>query len=393
MIRSAPLTAPPPGYIDINNITQRNRPGKDKRRFIPEPWSEIAFDGKEEWLIKHILPRCGVAAIYGQSGSFKSFITGHLALCVALGRAWAGRRVTQASVVYIAAEGASGLRKRKAAYAQASDDLPAEIPFYLISATPNLGADPGDLEVLIADIAAAGVSPGLVVLDTLAQTLGSNDENGPGMTAFNRNASALSTRFNCLILIIHHVGLGEGAQQRMRGHSSLRGALDAMILCERTEGEMAANLTLQKIKDESSNLKLSARLSRVVLGHDEDGDEISTLIVDDVVNADAPAEKPKAKQIATSLRMLIAVVKIALDNHGAEFQPFGGSGPRVRAVTEQHVQEGYFARIAEKAEPGEDPDKLHNRQRMSFRRAIESALKSETLFAAERIGERHLWQA
>jgi RecA/RadA recombinase len=66
-----------------------------------------------------VLPRRGVAAIYGKPGAFKSFLAMHLALCVAVGRPWAGRAVTKAPVIYIGAEGAAGLRKRKAGYVKA----------------------------------------------------------------------------------------------------------------------------------------------------------------------------------------------------------------------------------------------------------------------------------
>ena len=75
------------------------------------------------------------------------------------------------SVVYIAAEGASGHRKRKAGYVKAYPDLPACVDFALISAAPNLGVEPGDLAELTDAIERANVSPGLIVLDTLAQTL------------------------------------------------------------------------------------------------------------------------------------------------------------------------------------------------------------------------------
>ena len=39
-------------------------------------------------------------------------------------------------------------------------------------------------------------------------------------------------------------------------------------------------LTLQKLKDDASDVRLSARMSRIVIGYDEDGEEISTLVVE-----------------------------------------------------------------------------------------------------------------
>jgi RecA-family ATPase len=205
-------------------------------QFILEPWPQIAFDCREEWLVKRVLPRKGIAVIYGKPASLKSFVAFHVALCCALDWAWAGRSVTKAPVVYIAAEGAAGLRKRKAGYVKAYPDLPAHVDFALISAAPNLGAEPGDLLALTGAIERAHVSPGLIVLDTLAQVLGGSDENGAGMTAFLANAGKLADHFNCLVLIVHHVGHTD--DRRMRGHSSLGGGVDAQILCERAKGAL-----------------------------------------------------------------------------------------------------------------------------------------------------------
>lgn len=360
-----------------------------KQRFVLEPWGAIAFDGGEEWAIKRILPRQGLAAIYGKPGSLKSFVASHIAVCIALGWPWAGRRVTQGAVVYVAAEGACGLRKRKAGFTIAHPDLPADVPFALIATAPNLGTEKGDLAALVSAIEGAGVFPVLIVLDTLAQTLGAGDENGAGMTAFVANAGALAAHFRALVLIVHHVGLGD--DRRMRGHSSLNGALDAVILSERQEGETAATLTLQKLKDEASEVRLMARLSRVVLGYDEEGDEISTLVVDSIEDFEPGVSVARARVAPPSLRLLMAVVTDAIDEAGERFRPFGKDGPLVRGVAERHIRDRYFARIAEQADPDEDKEKLFDRQRKGFRRAVENGLKAQGLVASDHKEERFIW--
>jgi RecA/RadA recombinase len=363
----------------------------DPPRFRLERWAEIEFEPRQEWLIKRVLPRRGLAAIYGKPGSFKSFIALHIVLCVALGRPWAGRRVVQGSVVYIAAEGAAGLRKRKAGYVKAWDDLPTDIDFALVSAAPNLGTDPGDLPALIAAVERAGIEPVAIVVDTVAKTIGAADENGSGMTAFIGNAGALAQHFDCLVLAVHHVGLGEDAQRRMRGHSSFHGALDAQILCDRREGENATTLTLQKLKDDASEVRLTASLTRVVVGLDEDDEEASTLIVNDVTEADAPAATPRAPKVPPQQRLLNDIVVLALDEVGENMSPFGGEGPTVRAVFDETVRERYYAAIAEKAAPGDDPDKVAERQRRAFNRAVADMLKAKRLVAREVRGRRMLW--
>lgn len=292
-------------------------------------------------------------------------------------------------MVYIAAEGAAGLRKRKIGFEQTHDKLPESVPFYLISATPNLGTGQDDLAGLIASIEAAGVKPGLIVIDTLVQSIGAGDENGAGMIQFVANATALANHFKCLVAAVHHVGLGD--DKRLRGHTSLLGAIDVQILCERKEGALSATLTLQKLKDEASGIKLTAHFSRVIIGRDEDSDEVSTLIVDSIEDSETTggaATRPKS--IPRGQRLLMAMVAQAIDEAGEMIRPFD-NGPLVKGVCDEAVRRRYYARIAEKAEPGEDPRKLLERQKKAFNRAIKAALEAVILMACDRDETRLLW--
>lgn len=374
----------PPGFFD-----PPGGPAPPARlKFTLEPFESIKFESRDEWLVKRLLPRQGVGAFYGASQSFKSFVVSDLALHVALGWEWSGRRVTQAPAVYIAAEGAAGLRKRKIGFEHSRANLPASIPFYLIPSAPNLGTEQGDLAALIAAIETAGVAPGLIVVDTLAQTLGAGDENGGGMITFVANATALANHFRAFVLIVHHVGLGD--DKRMRGHSSLIGAIDAQILCERREGELSTTLTLQKLKDEESRIKLAAHLSRIVIGRDEDGEDVSTLIVDRIEETEASSKASAPKSIPTSQRLFMEVVAQAIDEAGEPFRP-AADMPAVRAVSDEVVRERYYARIAEKPKPDDTPQKIAERQRQGLYRGIKSNLDAKRLVAGVRNGERVLW--
>ncbi len=211
------------------------------------------------------------------------------------------------------------------------------------------------------------------------------------MTAFICNAGALAQHFDCLALAVHHVGLGDEAQKRLRGHSSLHGALDAQILTERRERENKATLTLQKLKDDADDVRFDAHLSRVVVALDKDGEEVSTLIVDDVTEANAQSCSAKTKTVPSSQRLLSDILVAAIDEAGEMMRPFGADGPHVKAVFDEPVRGRYYAAIAEKAGPEDDPDKLAERQRRAFNRAIESMLKAERLVAREVNGRRAVW--
>ena len=368
---------------------KRSAAGKPKAsKFKLVPWGKNTFDPNEEWRVKHIIPMQGVGLIYGQSQSFKSFVAMHLALAVALGEAWAGKRVKKALVVYLCAEGQKGFPKRIAGLNKVRG-IKGDVDFHTIYTAPNLGTMDGDLKALIASIEATGVKPGFVVVDTTAKTIGSAEENGPGMAAFIWNAGALAEHFGCFVLAVHHVGHSEESKKRPRGWSGVIGAGDTLILCEREGEAFETALTVQKEKDEASGFSLTAHLSRVVLGVDRDGDEISTLVVDDVVKAEAVAKVVVKKPVPTQRRLLMDIIVEAIDEAGEEYRPYG---PPVRAVDDEHIRTRLYAAIAEQPGPhDEDPEKLERRQNQAFNRSIAGALNAKIIRARERGKKRMIW--
>jgi len=329
----------------------QRRPSKDKaKRFKPERWRDITFESNGEWRIKKILPRRGVGVIFGLMESFKSFVAIYTGLCVALGLPWAGRRTNKAAVVYIAGEGAGGLRKRKAGYVKAWKDLSADVDFALISAAPNLGTGSGDRSTLITAIDDAGLKPGLIIIDTAASALAGADENGAGMSMLISNAFALAEHYECLVLLVHHVGHSD--PKRERGHSSLPAAADVRILCERYEGELRTKLTVAKLKDEAHNVTFEVKLRRVVVAYDEDDEEVSTLIVDSVTEIAEPIagadEKPSAKRSPDQKKIVRDAFVDAYDRlaYASEKTPGSDGKPvlkvRVDAIRDELKARGFL---------------------------------------------------
>src|SRR5699024_10992484 len=81
----------------------------------------------QPWLIKGVLPIGSVASLVGASGAGKSFAAVDIACSVASGQSWAGHEVREPSgVVYVSAEGGSGIDKRVIGWAQhhGLDDVP-----------------------------------------------------------------------------------------------------------------------------------------------------------------------------------------------------------------------------------------------------------------------------
>jgi hypothetical protein len=245
-------------------------------------WQDIAFDADSEWLVDDIFPRVGLACIYGGPGAVKTFILLDLFLRIARGGLWGHREVAQAPVIYIAAEGSGGVKKRIAGLKQAHADqgLPADFPFFLVTVAPNLGTGEADLKELIANIEAAGIRPGAIALDTAAQSIAGADENSKGMAQLVTNGTALANYFSCLVVLVHHVPLADG--ERLRGGTSLIGGLDVSIFSRRAKGTFVATLEVKKMKDGDDEQAFTVKLVRIVLGKTKKGREISTLVVETV---------------------------------------------------------------------------------------------------------------
>jgi hypothetical protein len=165
------------------------------------------------------------------------------------------------------------------------------------------------------------------------------------------------------------------------------------ILCERPGDEKRTTLTVQKLKDEADGICFEARLSRVVVGVDKNGKEASTLIVDEVVEIEAPtAKQTLGKRVPPSQRLLSQIIAQAIEESGESFRPFP-DGPLVRGVCDKQVRERYYTAIAEKADPEDDPGKMSERKRKTFNRAIKGELDAQRLTAKMVAGRRLLWPA
>jgi hypothetical protein len=355
-------------------------------RFQIEHFCDIEPPSGSEWLIKGVIPREGVGTLFGNSGTYKSFCAVDVAWHIAAGEPWAGRKVTQASVVYLALEGAQGVRKRLYGVRKMHDLGSTRPPLYAVGASMNLGTESGDIVQMIADIEALGIIPGCVIVDTLSASMAGGDENGPGMAMFISNCQRLSQHFGCFVWAIHH--LGHNGEKRERGHSSLIGNVDTRVLCEKPQGQQAV-LELIKCKDGPDGLRFLLQMEVVEFGDDEDGDPITTLAVRSAEEVEAQPKRAKIVSVPPLERLLMHTVELGLIEAGQDFRV--PDGPMVRAVTEEAIRSRYYDRVAEEADPAEPRDKIAERQRKSFRRSLSSAIKAMRLIAGERNGRRVVW--
>jgi hypothetical protein len=273
-------------------------------RFAFEQAGQFAQGRPVRWAIKNVLPLAEVGAVFGESGSGKSFFVIDMLMAVALGQHWRGQKVQQGPVAYICAEGQAGFRLRLSAYAQHHGLDLQDIEFYVLGDAPNL-LDKTDISDLLQAIRRMPVPPTLIAIDTLAQvTAGGNENSGEDMGRALAHLKALHKATQAMFLLVAHSG--KDASRGIRGWSGIKGALDLEIFVERPEPERRM-ATITKMKDGSGEGdKFGFSLSLVKVGEDsEDGSDIVSCVLEqDSQACSAPPKLAKGVWQALLLRVL-----------------------------------------------------------------------------------------
>ncbi|MGB4065308.1 MAG: AAA family ATPase [Azonexus sp.] len=282
-------------WLNPNSNSARapiSRPIDNARRFTLLSDGDLQRLPPQQWLVKRIIPDSGVGVIFGNSGTFKSFLTLDLLAHVANGQEWFKHRVRKAPAVYIPFEGQGGIPKRVQAWrlaisGRAGCDVSTQIAF--ITDRMNL-REAADRDTLVATLIETGLAGGVLCIDTLAQAGQGIEENtSEGMGEMISVFQELQQRLGGVVLVVHHSG--KNASAGMRGWSGLWGALDFSIKCWRDDewDPLDGQFVLDKVKDEESGKAYPFTMLRVPLGYDADGDEITSLTV---IQSEEEANRP-----------------------------------------------------------------------------------------------------
>lgn len=267
------------------------------------------------YLIKGLLGSGSMAVLYGEAGTGKTFLALHFGLSVAAERELFGRRVRQCGVVYVAAEAGRSIENRVAA-AKHEFEFPEVMPFAAIESAIDLCTDDADTEKLIAAVQDAdlGMPIGLIIIDTLSRVMAGGNENQPDdMGALVRNIDRLREATGAAVLLVHHSG--KDASRGARGHSLLHAATDTEIEVARDEVTKIATAKVTKQRDYATEGMLSFALRSVELGTDQDGDPITSCIVEPTENA-SPTRK--AAKLTGAAAVGLEQLKNCLADHAAE---------------------------------------------------------------------------
>jgi hypothetical protein len=181
-------------------------------------------------LIDGVLDVGTMIVLAGQFGTFKTFATVGWACSVATGTPWLGHKVvTPGPVLYVAAEGASGIQKRVDAWERRSGVTVPDDRLTTLDVPVNLGADDQASALLTI---ARELGAVLVIVDTLHRcTPGLDGDDNSDMGRITMVADALREHVGAATLYVHHTG---HAGTRSRGASAIEDDADAVWIAKLT---------------------------------------------------------------------------------------------------------------------------------------------------------------
>ena len=188
--------------------------------------AEVAAWEPPDYLIDDFIAEESLVTLFGAPGSGKSFVALDIAASIAIGQDWASRSVNDGFVVYVLAEGAAAFSKRITAWCNYHDMMPKRLIKLLFYGEPLDLSQRGDVDNLIYWV--TRFNPKLIVIDTLARSIGMSDENSAkDMNLVIAGVARMQARLGTAVMALHHTP--KGNEKTERGSGSLRGAVDTSI--------------------------------------------------------------------------------------------------------------------------------------------------------------------
>ena len=193
--------------------------------------------------------------------------------------------------------------------------------------------------MLKREIAGLDEIPSIIIIDTLSQTFNGDENSASDVGAYLRLInSEIRAGFNATVIVIHHTG--HNATERPRGSSALTANLDFVLGVFKPDPEMMqAKLIVTKMKDGDRLEDMYFDLSRLVLGVDQDGDEVSSLIAEH--NPDVAGTKTDTGKTST----YDAAILMLLNKRAATIEEIYTAAAKVKPNTRDVVTRGVKRRL------------------------------------------------
>lgn len=301
---------------------RQNRSGKE-HRWTLIPFRDLKPSTSSNFLVEGVIPSTGLVAVWGPPKCGKSFWTFDLAMHIALGWPYRGRRVNGGPVCYLAFEGAAGFGARAEAFRR-THTIEGDVPFYLLGSNAKLVRDHAALIEAISDQIES--PPMAVVLDTLNRSIDGSESKDEDMGRYLAAAEVIVQEFDCAVIIVHHCGTDSS---RPRGHTSLTGAADAQIAVKRdAAGNVVA--TVEYAKDTAQGASFVSALRPVEVGIDNEGQPITSCTIVPVENAPASTGGTTRKTLSGNQARFLDIFKEAfIDTPEVHKAGAPGGGPAI----------------------------------------------------------------
>jgi len=263
---------------------------------------------KPNWLIKDHMEQNTIGMLFGVPACGKSFIAMDIAFCVASGHDWNGNDTAQGKVVYITGEGHSGIGKRFKAlelkYGTSTGDI-------FFSTLPASLSDSDGVDAVQEAINNISPNPTLIVIDTLNCNIGSGDENSArDFAIFMSLMRKTLMASGAAILIVHHSG--HSSSKRVRGSSSIKGAMDVEYLITKDKELVTMDCTKAKEFIEPPPFSFNLVPKPIPDSLDDDGEPIESAVLESTSYV-APAT---TASISKNDELILQALKEVIEDKG-----------------------------------------------------------------------------
>ena len=207
-----------------------------------------------EWIIESIVPSNSLVVLIAPPKSLKSFLVLDWAMHIAIAMDWHGYQVKRGEVIYVYAEGASGLQQRVKAW-KFYNQIQGRYGVLFLPRRVLLNEGP-DANALVDAILSRSPEPRLIIIDTLARNMAGDENSTEAMSAFVRGCDYVREETGATVVVVHHTG--HAAEGRARGSSVLPAAADTLIQLTRDGERIQLECKFQKDAPEFPVLALEA---------------------------------------------------------------------------------------------------------------------------------------
>jgi hypothetical protein len=333
-----------------------------------------------EWLVYKLIGECSLGLLCGKFSTFKTFLLTALAIAVAAGTKFAGRRVVKTGgVLFVTMEDEDATYGRqRAALEQAGFPQDSVIPFFHIKGFPALllkgGRNPRSMRQIHALMRVINklmlkrfsVPLVLVCIDNLSLITNFTNENSSaeGIEAMKMLREGATTAKVSFVVIDHH---GKSDDAGARGTSAKGQNADFVLasLGEEDDGRTGRKFKFTKVRSAAKGEVAGFSMKDgIVVGKDAEGLDVTTLGVEwtgPSTDDDRPAPRERTRVQKLFLRALGQATK---DN------PAPVSGTGFTGATQQAVRRAFNSIYVPDTDSG--TKKPHDARMKAFTRGRDS---------------------